>query len=75
MDLQPGRDVFHQHEDGIRRQKRFRDRQATIRAIVQRALEELHRVGLIRVCLETEHEARERRDALTAHRIAFVRHR
>ena len=52
MHLEPARDVLHEHENRVRREKALRNHQPAVRAVVQRALEELHAVRQIRVRLE-----------------------
>src|SRR6185436_16537848 len=69
------RDVRHQEHYRVGGKKHFWNYQSTISAVVQRALEVLHCVRLIRVALERIDEPGERSDALGAHRISLVRHR
>ena len=75
MHLEAGGDVLHEDQHGVRGEERLGDREAAVRAVVERALEELHAVRLVRVRLERQHEPRERVDALGAHRVPLVRHR
>src|SRR2546423_602059 len=74
MHLQATDDILHQHENSVGGQERLWYHQATVRTVVERALEELDTVGLIRVRLEAENKARERIDSLAPHRISFICH-
>ena len=71
----PRDDVFHEDENRVGREKALGNDEATVRAVVERALEELHAVREVRVRLERDDESRQRGDALAAHRISLVRHR
>src|SRR4051794_23225566 len=74
MHLQTAHDILHQHEDSIGSQKALWYHEAAVGAVVERALEKLDTVCLIRVRLEAENEASERVYALTAHWISLVCH-
>ena len=75
MDLEALGDVGQQHDDRIGGEERFGNGEAAVRGVVERALEELHGVRLVRVRLQRLREAGECVDALRAHRVALVRHR
>jgi len=67
-------DIFHQKQNPFSREKRFGYYEPSIRAVIERALEELNRVSLICIRLERENESRESRNSFGAHRISFVSH-
>ena len=52
-------DVRHQNQDCIAGEKRFRNDKAPVGGVIQRALEILHRVRLIRVWFERENKPRQ----------------
>src|SRR5688572_18346104 len=74
VNVQAARDVHHQKEDRVSREKSFRYRQAPVGAVIERSLEVLHAVRLIRISVQRKHEARKGIDALAAHRVALVGH-
>ncbi len=67
-------DVLQRREHDVRGQEGFRERDAAVRAVVERALEPLHAGRVQGVLLEDHQVACETADALGAHRVALVRH-
>jgi hypothetical protein len=72
---EPRRHVHDEFEHGVRREETFRQREATVRRIVERALQPLGRGRMRGVLRENDEEARQRADAFAAHGIALVSHR
>lgn len=67
--------VLQRREHDVRRQERLGQRDAPIRAVIQRPLEPLHARRLQRVLLQNHQVPRERADPLGPHGVALVRHR
>ena len=75
IDHQARGDFLVEHQDGVRRQEGFRDAQPLVGGIVDGTLEPLPGGGKRRVETVADHVPRQRRDALTARRVALVGHR
>ena len=67
MHLESAGDVFHQNENRVGREEAFGNHEPPVRAVVERALEELHAVREVRVRLERDRRiARATRSARSA---------
>ena len=75
VDAQPVDDFAREREDLVGAQQRFRENRAAVRAVVERALEEVRRRVLPRDVGVRREQPRERVDALGHHGIALERHR
>lgn len=71
---EPLRHVLQRRKYDIRREERLGQRHTSVRTVVQRAFEPLHRCRPKRVLVQRHEVPCDRADALRAHRISFVCH-
>jgi hypothetical protein len=67
-------DVLKRAEDNVGREEGLRNRDTTVRRVIERPLKPLNRVGHKRVLLEDHEVAGERADALRAHGVLWAPH-